>query len=121
MNKIFPLLSKKRVRELFFDAAKRKHPSANATQRGEILLAEDARERKQVATHVLANLRRVSKKMAITDETKADIIFDSGRAPSELPIIRLELMAAGTLSNEVLYGKGSNSGLRDQLGAYTTS
>lgn len=118
INTSFPLLSKDRVRALFKAASKRKFPDPG--QRNIALLSAGARERKAVAQHVIHNLRRVSKSMEITDEVVEETIFESGRASCELPIIRLELMAAGTLSNEVLYGKGSNSGLRDQLSAYDT-
>jgi hypothetical protein len=69
------MLSRRRVRKLFSEASKRKHPLMTATARKEMLLASDARERKGVALHVLSSLRRASKTQPITDTTDIAMIF----------------------------------------------
>ena len=95
-----PKLSKKRLRELYKRAAAQsgigdKQPVLNSHARS-----------------VLAALQR--RKTEVTDETPLSIVLPSRREPSveSFPVLRNNI-AAG-ISNEVLYGKGSNSQIRDR-------
>jgi hypothetical protein len=91
------------------EASKRKFLSLTFAGRNAILLGEDATPRKDTALHLLHNLRRISKFSCIDDSTDLATIFSDNKSRPKLPAVRSEILPLGTLSNEVLYGKGVNS------------
>ena len=75
IHRKYPQLSRGHVKKLFFEASKRKHPHMSSTARKEMLLAVDAKARKQVALHLLHSLRCAAKTLQITDGTDIALIF----------------------------------------------
>jgi hypothetical protein len=75
IHRKYPALSSGHVKKLFFEASKRKHPRMSSTARKEMLLAEDAKERKNVALYLLHSLRCATKTLQITDATDIAVIF----------------------------------------------
>ena len=78
MRRSFPQLGKARVRKLFVEAAKRKHPCLSTSARNALLLRSDddgGRERKRIALHLLSSLRRTAKTCEVTNATEAAVIF----------------------------------------------
>merc|ERR1711990_1127681 len=78
VRRSFPQLGKARVRKLFVEAAKRKHPCLSTSARNALLLRSDddgGRERKRIALYLLSSLRRTTKTCEVTNATEAAVIF----------------------------------------------
>lgn len=105
----FPQLSSKRVRELLSEAARRQYPKLEPSERLELLLQDDPKERRKIALKVVQALRCAAKSTTISDDIDVHALFNSQRPTPTSKTALFQCIAVPV--DTLLSNNGVNSGV----------